>query len=98
MPNNSESGNFPTFEQGAIAMQEKVTIHELTAKVLAGLRQAGYSDVTIWRSYMRLIGVIGNYYKKLGQIYYDPAVTDEFIQLQQARYERGEIASLNRGY
>ena len=79
-------------------MQEKVTIHELKARVLTELRQVGYSETTIWRCYMPLMGVIENYFRKSGLIYYDPAVTSEFIQLQQARYERGEIVSQNRGY
>lgn len=79
-------------------MQEKETVHELTAKVLAGLRQAGYSEVTIWRSYMRTIGVIETYYRKTDRVYYDPAVTEEFLQIQKERYERGEIKSNYRMY
>lgn len=98
MSNNNESGFFPTFGQEAIAMQERITIHELTAKVLAGFKQAGFSDTTIWRTYMPLIGVIENYFRKTDHIYYDPAVTEEFIQLQQERYKRGELSSSYRMY
>ena len=76
-------------------MPGNITIRELSAKYLDALRIAGYRDYTIWTNYMPYFGTIARYYDAIGQIYYDPATTAAFLQLQQERYERGEIARPN---
>ena len=73
-------------------MPGDITIRELSAKYLDALKIAGYRESTIWTNYMPYLGSIARYYDAIGQIYYDPATTAAFLQLQQERYERGEIA------
>lgn len=72
-------------------MQERITIHQLTGKLVAELKRNGFSETTIWRCYMPCVGSIEHYYEKLGQILYDPAVTSEFVQFQKDRVKAGEI-------
>ena len=57
-------------------MQEKITIHQLVGKLVVELKRAGFTDSTIWQCYMPRVGSIEHYYEKLGQVYYDPMVTD----------------------
>ena len=58
-------------------MQGQITIHELTAMLLAEFRRAGYSESTIWRNYMPDIRTIEKYYEKTSHVFYDPFVTEE---------------------
>ena len=74
-------------------MQEKITIHQLVGKLVAEMKRAGFTDTTIWHCYMPRVGSIEHYYEKLGQVYYDPMVTDEYVRLQRERVKRGEIAT-----
>ena len=74
-------------------MQEKITIHQLVGKLVAEMKRAGFTDNTIWHCYMPRVGSIEHYYEKLGQVYYDPMVTDEYVRLQRERVKRGEIAT-----
>ena len=61
-------------------MQEKITIHQLVGKLVVELKRAGFTDSTIWQCYMPRVGSIEHYYEKLGQVYYDPMVTDYLEQ------------------
>lgn len=74
-------------------MQERVTIHELTGRLVAALKKGGFSETTIWRNYMPFVGTIVHYYEKIGQTIYDPVVTNEFVQYHKERMKRGEISS-----
>ena len=74
-------------------MQEKITIHQLVGKLVVELKRAGFTDSTIWQCYMPRVGSIEHYYEKLGQVYYDPMVTDEYVRLQRERMKQGEITT-----
>ncbi len=73
-------------------MQGQITIHQLVGKLVVELKRAGFKDSTIWQCYMPRIGSIERYYEKLGQVYYSPMITDEYVRLQRERVKRGEIA------
>ena len=73
-------------------MEDKITIHQLAGKLVAELKKCGFSECTIWQCYMPCVSSIERYYEKLGQVYYDPVVTDEYLSFQAERVKRGEIA------
>ena len=73
-------------------MQGQITIHELTAMLLAEFRRAGYRESTIWRNYMPDIRTIEKYYEKTSHLFYDPFVTEEFMRIQRERYDRKELS------
>lgn len=64
-----------------------MTIGELTVKMVAEARRLGYSEATIWRSWMPLAGMVVKYYKEQGLYKHDPAVTNAFLEKIQNRYE-----------
>ena len=70
----------------------EMTIGELTVKMVAEARRLGYSEATIWRSWMPLAGMVVKYYKEQGLYKYDPAVTNAFLEKIQNRYEAKEIS------
>lgn len=72
--------------------ENKVTVDELVSQLISDLRRAGYTETTIWRDQTRRIGYVTSYYRQKGQIFYDPNVTDEFVQLQTERLAAGEIS------
>ena len=72
-------------------MQDRITIHQLTGKLVTLLKEGGFSESTIWRNYMPCVGSIEHYYEKLGQVYYDPQITNQYVELQRERKIRGEI-------
>ena len=72
-------------------MEDKITIHQLAGKLVAELKKCGFSECTIWQCYMPCVSSIERYYEKLGQVYYDPVVTDEYLSFQAERVKRGEI-------
>lgn len=74
-------------------MEDIITIHQLTGRLVAELKKGGFSETTIWRCYMPHVGTIENYYEKTNQLKYDPAITDEFVQYQKERMKRGEISN-----
>ena len=74
-------------------MEDIITIHQLTGRVVAELKKGGFSETTIWRCYMPHVGTIENHYEKTNQFKYDPAITDEFVQYQKERMKRGEISN-----
>lgn len=45
-----------------------MTIGELIVKMVAEARRLGYSEATIWRSWMPLAGMVVKYYKEQGLI------------------------------
>lgn len=91
MTDNVESGTVPDSSKEAIVVKEQITIHELSAKLITEFRRGGYSEATIWRRYMVAVGVIEKYYEKTDRVFYDPSVTEAFMQLQKERFDRGEI-------
>lgn len=72
--------------------QNVITINQLIAQMLDEMKRVGYSDTTIWRYYQPSLGQFRKYFIQLGQTYYSPDVTDEYISLNKDRYERGEIS------
>ena len=82
----------PTIIKEANAMEEKkVTVNELISQVNHAMKEGGYSIRTVYQMYNPVFGVIAKYFRKTGRIFYDPDVTEELIQLQIERKERGEI-------
>ena len=74
-------------------MEAKVmTIGELTVQLVAEAKRLGFSDATIWRSWMPAIGRISKYYREQEVCLYDPTVTDGFLQKLESRYELKEIS------
>ena len=73
-------------------MQNQITINEMVADLKAELKRVGYADSTTLLSYMGCAGCIAKYFSGLGLACYDPAVTEEFIQIQKERHEKGEIS------
>ena len=74
---NSLSGsNLDLYRREAITMEDKITIHQLAGKLVAELKKCGFSECTIWQCYMPCVSSIERYYEKLGQVSYDPVVTD----------------------
>ncbi|MDO4650412.1 MAG: tyrosine-type recombinase/integrase [Eubacteriales bacterium] len=71
--------------------KQPVTINELISRMMSELRRMGYSESTLWNQDFRRVGGVRKYYRDTGRIYYDPAVTEEYLQIQKKRYEDGEI-------
>ena len=74
-------------------MEDRITIHQLTGKLVSELKRGGYSETTIWHCYMPFVGTIEKYYEKTNRLTYDPVITAEFVQYQRERMQRGEISS-----
>ena len=74
-------------------MEDIITIHQLTGRLVVELKKGGFSETTIWHCYMPHVGTIENYYEKTNQLKYDPAITDVFVQYQKERMKRGEISN-----
>lgn len=72
-------------------MPGNTTIGEMIAELLAQLRKAGYQEHTIWSFYMPAAARLAKYYRATGRTCYDPIVTEEYLQMQRERHERGEI-------
>ena len=51
-------------------MEDIITIHQLTGRLVAELKKGGFSETTIWRCYMPHVGTIENYYEKTNQLKY----------------------------
>ncbi len=77
---------------GGIAVQEQITVSELVANLKTELKRVGYADSNTLLSYMGCAGCIAKYFNRQGLTRYDPAVTEEFIQMQRERHEKGEIS------
>ena len=72
--------------------QNNVTINEMISSLLSEFKRSGYSDCTIWRYYDRILGYFRNYYRITGKVFYDPEITDEYVQIQEVRFKNGEIS------
>lgn len=70
---------------------EKVEIHEMMSSMLNAAVNAGYPEQHVWGYLFARVRHIVTYYERLGIRYYDPVITEEFIQLEKERVERGEI-------
>ena len=77
-------------------MEDRITIHQLSGRLVAELRKSGFCESTIWQMYVPKVRSIERYYKKLGVIYYDPTITDEFVSLQWERMKRGESSNYGK--
>ena len=71
--------------------ENQVTINELAARMRKELRRVGYVEETIYRNFFPLIRTVVKYYTAAGITYYSVASTNEFIEYQKERYQRGEI-------
>ena len=49
-------------------MEDIITIHQLTGRLVAELKKGGFSETTIWRCYMPHVGTIENDYEKTSDI------------------------------
>lgn len=74
-------------------MQEgNVTINEIKAQILSEARRLGFSEATIWRHWLPKIDIIAKYYRGKGICFYDPAVTEEFLQICKDRCHDREVS------
>ena len=71
--------------------ENQVTINELAARMRKELRRVGYVEETIYRNFFPQIRTIVKYYTTAGITYYSVASTNEFIEYQKERCQRGEI-------
>ena len=93
MTDNRDGRDTPDFLKEENVMQEMNTISEVIARMQNELRRVGYSEVTVYLNYIRYAECIAKYYSTQGLTYYDPAITQEFIQFQKERHDRGEITN-----
>ena len=77
---------------GGIAVQEQITVSELVANLKAELKRVGYADSNTLLSCMGCAGCIAKYFNSQGLTRYDPAVKEEYIQMQRERNEKCEIS------
>ena len=71
--------------------ENRVTINEIITNILEEMRNSGYTEASLWMHYVRRFRQITAYHRRKGLLYYDPAVTDEFLSLQRERVDRREI-------
>ena len=70
-----------------------MTVRELTAQMVVEAKRLGFSEATIWRSWMPGAGMVAKYYREQDLYVYDPAVTDKFLQNLESRYVSGEVSN-----
>ena len=71
---------------------EPLTIGQIIAEIIARMKEAGYEERTLSAYYRSRFLCIAAYYRKNGLVYYDPAVTKEYIDFQEERVSRNEIS------
>lgn len=71
---------------------KKVTVGEIISEIICRMKQLGYEEKTINEYYRNHFLCIAHYYRVTERIYYDPGVTNEYLEMQRCRYERGEIS------
>ena len=73
-------------------MQEKqLPVNVMISQMTSELDRLGYHTAIIWERFYKLFRAIEIYHIGKERIYYDPDVTEEYLQLQRERVERGEI-------
>lgn len=70
-----------------------MTVRELTAQMVVEAKRLGFSEATIWRSWMPGAGMVAKYYREQDLYVYDPAITDKFLQNLESRYVSGEVSN-----
>ena len=74
-------------------MEEKtMTIGEMAAQMVAEAKRLGFSEATIWRSWMPGVGMVAKYYHEQGLCVYDPVITDSFLKKIEGRYVSEEVS------
>ena len=82
-----------TIPKEAFAMNEnKVTINEMIAWMVAEARRLGYSESSIWTNIQPGLRAFAIYYGKKGVSFYDPEITNEYVGFQRERLSRSEIS------
>ncbi len=71
--------------------ERKIVVGEMIRQMLDAMEEVGCSKQSLWSRYYPRFKMVERYYKKKGLIYYDPAVSDEYVELFRNRYEQGEI-------
>lgn len=72
-------------------MKDHVTINEMISQMISDARRLGYSETSIWRNFSPRLALVAAYYSKKDVSVYDPEITNEYVDLQKERLERGEI-------
>ena len=72
--------------------ENKVTINEMIAQMVAEARKLGYSESSIWTNIQPGLRAFAIYYAKKGVSFYDPEITNEYVGLQKERLSRKEIS------
>ena len=70
----------------------KVTINEMIAQMVAEARRLGYSESSIWRNIQPGLRVFAIYFGKKDLSFYDPETTNEYVRFQSERLSRNEIS------
>ena len=73
--------------------QQKLTINELAKRLTDELQRIGYSTGTIYRNFIPSMVHVVRYYESKGEIYYSPAISDEYLAFNVERRNRGEITN-----
>lgn len=73
-------------------MDKSVSIDAMIAQMMEAALQLEYSPTSIWGNMVPRWKSFSNYYRLKGLTLYDPAVTNEFVELQRARMVREEIS------
>ena len=68
------------------------TINEMRTQILSEARRLGFGEATIWQHWLPKIDIIAKYYRGKGVCFYDPAVTESFLQTCECRYHAGEVS------
>ena len=77
----------------AFAMNEnKVTINAMIAKMVEEARRLGYSESSIWTNIQPGLRTFAIYYSKKELSFYDPEITNEYVEFQKERMEKAEIS------
>lgn len=72
--------------------ENKVTINEMIAQMVAEARKLGYSESSIWTNIQPGLRAFAIYYGKKGISFYDPEITNEYVGFQKERLSRKEIS------
>lgn len=72
--------------------ENKVTINEMIARMVAEARRLGYSESSIWTNFQPGLRAFAIYYGKKGISFYDSETTNEYVGFQQERMSRNEIS------
>jgi site-specific recombinase XerD len=71
---------------------DKATISEVISGMLNEARRLGFSESSLWKSWIPMTNSVEAYYRRRGLCTYSSEITDQYLRLHEKRYKAGEIS------